>query len=135
MTPTYLLDANVLIALTVEEHEHHDRASAWGAGVERVALCPVVEGALVRYLVRVGETASNAARLLRAVYAMRSCSFWPDSLSYVDTDLARVRGHRQVTDAYLVSLTRAREESRLATLDRGLAAAAPDVTTLLPDHP
>ena len=52
---TYLLDANVLIALTVAEHEHHERASTWAATVNRFAVCPIVEGALVRFLVRTGE--------------------------------------------------------------------------------
>ena len=68
----YLLDANVLIALTVAEHEHHARASNWMAGIDRFALCPVVEGALVRFLVRIGERASVAATLLRHVHALRS---------------------------------------------------------------
>lgn len=53
---TYLLDANVLIALTVQEHEHHARASTWAATVDRFAICPIVEGALVRFLVRLGES-------------------------------------------------------------------------------
>ena len=44
---TYLLDANVLIALTVAEHEHHELVSSWAAGGQRIALCPVVEGSLV----------------------------------------------------------------------------------------
>jgi len=55
---TYLLDANVLIALTVEEHEHHERVKAWIREVARVALCPLVEGSLVRFLVRTGESVS-----------------------------------------------------------------------------
>jgi len=43
---TYLLDANVLIALTAHEHVHHERVSHWAAGVRHFALCPIVEGAL-----------------------------------------------------------------------------------------
>ena len=69
----YLLDANVLIALTVAEHEHHARASDWMAGIDRFALCPGVEGALVRFLVRIGERASVATTLLRHVHALRGC--------------------------------------------------------------
>ncbi|HEY5858440.1 MAG TPA: PIN domain-containing protein [Aldersonia sp.] len=57
---TYLLDANVLIALTVAEHEHHERASAWAATISRFAVCPIVEGALVRFLVRTGEGIGTA---------------------------------------------------------------------------
>jgi toxin-antitoxin system PIN domain toxin len=129
---TYLLDANVLIALTVAEHEHHERASAWASGVERFAVCPVVEGALVRFLVRIGESAHVAQNVLRAVRALPGCEFWPDSLSYVTTDLAHVRGHRQVTDAYLVSLVVDHGDSALATLDEGLVQSQPDRTTLVP---
>ena len=117
---TYLLDANVLIALTVAEHEHHDRASTWLAGVGAFALCPVTEGALVRFLVRMGEDSATATAILQAVHQHPKCTFWPDSISYTDLDLAAVRGHRQVTDAYLAGLAAA-NQARLATLDRALA--------------
>ena len=58
--------------------------------------------------------------------------FWPDSLSYADAGLDHVRGHRQVTDAYLTSLVAGRPGTTLATLDEGLARALPDLTTLVP---
>jgi uncharacterized protein len=128
----YLLDANVLIALTVAEHEHHTRASNWMAGIDRFALCPVVEGALVRFLVRIGERASVATRLLHHVRALLGCEFWPDGLSYADADLHHVRGHRQVTDAYLVSLAATQPGAKLATLDEALARDRPETTLLLP---
>jgi toxin-antitoxin system PIN domain toxin len=129
---TYLLDANVLIALTVADHEHHAPASAWAAGIDSFALCPVVEGSLVRFLVRIGESARVAQDVLRAVHALPGCEFWSDSLSYVATDLGHVRGHRQVNDAYLVSLAAGRADSALATLDEGLAQSLPDRTVLVP---
>lgn len=128
---TFLLDANVLIALTVEEHEHHRRAAAWLAGVESVAVCPIAEGALVRFLVRIGESVSAAAEVLRLVHASPRCDFWPDSVSYADADIRGVRGHRQVTDAYLVALVASRRDARLATLDEALAQVSPDLTTLI----
>ena len=128
---THLLDANVLIALVVSDHEHHRRASAWVAGVDRFALCSVVEGALVRYLVRIGESAATATAVLRAVHAVPTCDFWSAAPSYVDTDLGHVRGHRQVTDAYLVGVAAA-HGARLATLDEGLAAASPGTVDLVP---
>ena len=130
---TYLLDANVLIALTVAEHEHHGRTSTWSAGIERFAVCPVVEGALVRFLIRIGESARVAQDLLRAIHAVPGCEFWPDSPSYVTTDLGEVRGHRQVTDAYLVGLAAARTDAFLATLDQGLVQSWPDRTVLIPN--
>ena len=128
----YLLDANVLIALTIEEHEHHDRVRSWIATVEQVALCPVVEGALVRFLVRIGESVQAATEVLRLWHAHPRCEFWADSVSYAEADLAHVRGHRQVTDAYLASLAAARDGSRVATLDQGLAQAKPDLVLLVP---
>ena len=127
----YLLDANVLIALTVEEHEHHERSITWAATAERFAVCPIVEGALVRFLLRLGESAATAADVVRRIRAMPSCEFWTDSISYADVDLDDVMGHRQVTDAYLVSLARI-HSAALATLDGGLVSAVPDHTVLLP---
>jgi toxin-antitoxin system PIN domain toxin len=128
---TYLLDANVLIALTVEEHEHHERSTDWMAGVDRFAVCPLVEGALVRFLLRLGESATTAVDVLRRIRGLRSYEFWPDSISYAGVGLDHVIGYRQVTDAYLVSLARA-NGAALATLDQGLARSLPEHTLLLP---
>ena len=128
---TYLLDANVLIALTVAEHDQHDDASAWVAGVDKFALCPVVEGALIRFLVRIGESAAAAVEVLHAVHALPRCEFWGDSVSHVDARLGHVRGHRQVTDAYLATLADA-GGGKLATFDKALATELPDSIELLP---
>jgi predicted nucleic acid-binding protein len=128
---THLLDASVLIALTVAEHQHHDRASVWAADLERFAVCPVVEGALVRFLVRIGESALAATAVLRAVHEMPAAEFWADSLSYAGATLDHVRGHRQVTDAYLASLAGSRG-GLLATLDGALAEELPATVALVP---
>lgn len=125
-----LLDANVLIALTVTEHEHHRRATAWAAQGHAFALCPVVEGALVRFLVRLGESAATAVDLLSALHASDRCEFWPDAVPYADVPLGQVTGHRQVTDAYLVELA-ATHGASLLTFDRALAASTPDRVELL----
>ncbi|WP_300013730.1 TA system VapC family ribonuclease toxin [Pseudonocardia sp.] len=129
---TYLLDATVLIALTVADHEHHARASVWASGITDFAVCPVVEGALVRFLIRIGESAAVAQQVLRAVHALPGCEFWPDSLSYAEAGLGRVHGHRQATDAYLVGLAAERAGATLATLDEGLARSHPERTILVP---
>lgn len=128
---TYLLDANVAIALTVFEHEHHQRAMTWLRHVEAVALCPIVQGALVRYLVRVGS-ADSAPRALTQVRELRKVEFWPDSLSYEDVPLSDLRGHRQVTDVYLAALA-ASHGGKLATLDAALAQLRPDDVVLIPE--
>jgi hypothetical protein len=41
VSAAYLLDANALIALVLADHEHHPRAAAWAAKVDRIALCPI----------------------------------------------------------------------------------------------
>ncbi len=129
----YLLDANVLIALTIEEHEHHQRVAAWAATIERVALCPMVEGSLIRFLVRVGESVQAAVDVLRLLHASPRCEFWSDFVSYGDADLGHVRGHRQVTDAYLAALVHAHGDALLATLDEGLVHDKPQATLLVPE--
>lgn len=127
----YLLDANVLIALTVEEHEHHERSTTWAASVEQFAVCPIVEGALVRFLLRSGESAATAMEVLRRLRILPSCEFWADTISYAAVDLGHVVGHRQVTDAYLVSLARD-HGAILATLDEGLTRSVPEHTVIMP---
>ncbi len=118
---TFLLDANVVIALTVAEHEHHERATAWLTTVSRFAVCPLVEGALIRFLLRIGESMETAAAVLEGVRTSERCEFWPDSVSYTDVDVSTIQGHRQVTDSYLAALA-GHGLGQLATFDRALAA-------------
>lgn len=127
---TTLLDANVLIALVVADHVHHDAAESWLTQGASFATCPVTEGSLVRLLVREGQPAAVAQRVVAAVAADPRHEFWPDILSYRDVSLKGVIGHRQVTDAYLAQLARDRG-GRLATFDRGLVTAHPDVAELV----
>jgi uncharacterized protein len=127
----YLLDANALIALVVTDHEHHDRAARWAANAGQLALCPIVEGALVRYLLRAGETHATATEVLAAFHTSPRCEFWADSVSYAAVDLTHVIGHRQVTDGYLAELAVSRG-GLLATFDQALAKTLPDRTELIP---
>jgi uncharacterized protein len=128
---TYLLDANALIALVIAEHEHHGRAVMWTAAVDRIALCPITEGALARYLIRVGETPTTVRQLLTALSQSTKAGFWPDSISYVAAQLDHIAGYRQVTDVYLASLAASRG-SRLATFDQALANTLPEHILLIP---
>lgn len=122
-----LLDANVLIALVVAEHVHHDGAEAWLTRTEGpFATCPFTQAALVRFLVREGWSGREAAAVLTAFVEHPRHAFWSADLDAEAVGWDRVDGHRQVTDAYLAALARAKG-GRLATLDRGLAAVHPDV--------
>jgi len=100
---------------------------------QRFALCPVVEESPVRFLIRIGETAHAAKELLRVVHELPRCTFWTDSLSYVEADLDDVTGHRQVTDAYLANLA-GTNDGILAKLDRAVAARFPTAVELVTDR-
>jgi toxin-antitoxin system PIN domain toxin len=127
-----LLDANVLIALVVVDHVHHDAAGRWFASCEEgFATCPMTEGSLLRLLIRQGQSVSTAKALLAEVAAHPRHEFWPGSLSYREVAMTGVIGHRQVTDAYLVQLARTRQ-GRLASFDQGLAQLHHDVVELVP---
>ena len=132
---TTLLDANVLIALVVADHVHHDVAEEWFAGSDdSFATCPITEGSLLRLLIREGQTADEAQAILNAIKGSERHEFWPDSVTYSDVPLNGVLGHRQVTDSYLAQLARA-QDGRLATFDQGLAKLHADVADLLPTGP
>jgi len=120
----FLLDANVLIALTDTDHTSHERATAWfeqSGGY--FATCPITQGALLRFLLRAkaGTTVIEAKGFLSRLVSLEGHEFWPDSVSFLDLPEAGVFGYRQVTDAYLVALAR-RHKGKLASLDRALAA-------------
>lgn len=129
---TVLLDANVLIALVVVEHVHHDAAAAWlSASDATIATCPITQGSLVRFLLRTGQPAGTAREVISALEGALRHEFWPDSVSFASVEMTGVVGHRQVTDAYLAQLAR-NHNGQLATLDSGLAHLHSDVAVLIP---
>jgi len=132
VSPSVLLDGNVLSALSIKGHVHSEAARQWMVdGKHRFASCPITQGTLVRAWLRAGGSAESAKRALTALLGHPRHEFWVDNLSYPEVPLGGVVGHRQVTDAYLAHLARTRG-GRLATLDRGSAAAHDDVATLIP---
>jgi uncharacterized protein len=130
---TVLLDANVLIALLVDDHVHHQAAENWFAGMAgKFATCPITQGSLMRLLIREGQPAAAARAILSGTAADPRHEFWADDIPYTNVPTQGIVGHRQVTDAYLAQLARARG-SRLATFDQALAKLHHDVTELVPD--
>ena len=129
---TALLDTNVLIALVVADHVHHDAAAEWlSASDARFATCPITQGSLVRFLLRAGQPAVAARDVVSAVEHADRHEFWSDSVSFAEVEFGGVVGHRQVTDAYLAQLARSRD-GQLATLDSGLAHLHNDIAVLIP---
>jgi uncharacterized protein len=130
---TVLLDANVLIALLVDDHVHHVAAENWFTELSgNFATCPVTQGSLLRLLIREGQPAAMARAVLSGTTANPRHEFWPDDVPYTDVPVQGLIGHRQVTDAYLAQLARARA-ARLATFDRAMAKLHSDVVELVPD--
>jgi len=130
---TVLLDANVLIALLVDDHVHHAVAESWFAGMsDNFATCPVTQGSSMRLLIREGQSAATARAVLSQTAASPRHEFWPDDVPYTDVPVQGIIGHRQVTDAYLAQLARGRG-ARLATFDQAMAKLHDDVAALVPD--
>ena len=128
-----LLDVNVLVALFDADHIHHDLAHDWFADNRRGgwATCPLTENGLIRvvtaprYGTPIGSTPAMVDRL-RKFRSSGDHEFWPDALSVTDETVfsaALIRGHRQLTDVYLLGLARKRG-GRLATFDRSIPLGA-----------
>jgi hypothetical protein len=129
----WLLDGNLLTALVISSHEHHDCAVAWFyTQPRRFATCAITEGTLLRLHMMFAEDASAKAAwtTLGNLRLMHNHEFWQDGFSYGEVRHHGLTGHRQVTDAWLAELAR-KHSGRLATLDHGLAAMHPDVAELV----
>lgn len=133
-----LLDVNALVALAWDSHVHHPEVRRWFAdhAAEGWATCPVTEHGFVRVssnamILPAPVSVRDAVAVLAAFRAHAHHRFVPDDVSPTDADVPRILGHRQVTDAQLVTVAR-RAGRRLLTFDRGVAALGGDDVVLLP---
>jgi uncharacterized protein len=128
---TNLLDGNVLVALAIADHVHHEAAERWFRSADdSFATCPITQGTLIRMLLRSGDTADHAQAVLAQFEAHSRHEFWPDDRTYAQVSFRSVVGHRQVTDAYLAQLARD-HKGQLITFDKGLATLHLDVAVLV----
>lgn len=125
-----LLDVNALVALAWDSHIHHARMREWFAvnASHGWATSPITESGFVRvstnpkvFPVSLGIV--DALRVLRALKALDGHRFLIDDVSIADHDVPAIVGHRQVTDAHLLTLAR-RRGVRLVTFDAALGALA-----------
>jgi uncharacterized protein len=128
---TYLLDVNLLLALSDPMHVHHEAAHRWfvAEGHRSWATCPLTENGFVRiashpnYPNRPGDVLTVSA-ILRQLCEARGHQFWADDISIVDILESRVIiTHAQITDVYLAGLA-IHKEGRLATLDQRIPVDA-----------
>jgi toxin-antitoxin system PIN domain toxin len=129
----FLLDVNVLIALSHEQHVAHHAVRRWfqHTAAKQWVTCPLTEAAFVRIVSnpRLAEAAvdiSEALEMLHILTQMPGHRFWPVNVGFLDAVepfLERLFGHQQVSDAYLLGLA-VKNKGRLATLDHGIEALA-----------
>jgi len=122
--PKYLLDVNVLIALTQSDHAHHKAVTQWfdlpnldwgmcafsEAGFLRISTNPKVSNL----------TMEEATEILVSLVAHSGHRFWPISASWTSVTAPfseRIFGHKQITDAYLLGIA-IQENGILVTLDK-----------------
>jgi toxin-antitoxin system PIN domain toxin len=143
---TYLLDINILVALFDSAHIHHAAAHQWFAAVGQASwtTCPITENGFVRVVSNpayptVSTTPGEATERLRIFCSQPGHVFWPDLASITDVisfNMFRLRGHQQITDAYLAGLAH-RYGGKLATFDTSipldaLVGSPADVVEVIP---
>ena len=131
---TWLLDSNVLVALAIDTHEFHERASRWFAREkEHFATCTVTQGALLRLHMTLAKDRSARAAWtsLAGFVAHPRHEFWAENFAYTELEPVHITGAKQVTDAWLAELAR-RKAGRLATFDAALARRQPKVVMAVP---
>ena len=125
-----LLDLNVLIALTNTEHIHRQKAVHWflSTGKDNWGVCPLTEAGFIRITTNPAMqgtiTLGRAIAILQSLRAHPGYDYWPitDTESWVAVTAhfaARISGHQQITDAYLLGLA-IKEDGVLVTFDRGI---------------
>jgi uncharacterized protein len=124
-----LLDVNALIALGWEGHERHREVATWFRRNGRAgwATCALTQAGFIRVLsqpsLATGATVAELALALERNLAHPSHRLVALDFDFTDVlacCTGGVVGHRQVTDAYLLT-TAIREGMKLLTLDRGLS--------------
>ena len=99
-----LLNVNVWIALFDDAHQFSDRANLFHGA-------PAIQQVRER---------------LREACSELDHAFWPDDVSLRDDELfnfARVQGHNQITDLYLLALA-VRHSGCLVSFDQGIALSS-----------
>jgi len=130
-----LLDVNALLALLWENHVFHERMLRWFVSHQSWgwATCPITEQGFVRivsnasYVSPTPKIRSALELLQQVTEANTNHNFWTDNLplSALSAPLQkRLQGHKQLTDAYLLTLAM-HHKGQLVTFDTRMEALAP----------
>ncbi len=128
--PAYLLDANVLIALTHPEHVHFQAVTEWfNTPVLDWGICAFSEAGFLRVTSNPnagGLTIGDATSQISVLSKQSGYRFWPINSGWASLTAPfkmRIHGHQQITDAYLLGLA-IKENGILVTLDRAMKSMA-----------
>ena len=133
MTRNYLLDLNVLIALVDSGHQYYQKAQDWfiSSGKNHIGLCPLTEAGFLRITTNPAyrpapRTIEESIAILQVLKGRNDYWYCPIDESWVTLTArfaARIHGHHQVTDAYLLGLA-IKENGVLVTFDQGIKRMA-----------
>lgn len=123
----YLLDVNLLLALTSQDHMHHELIRRWfyASPDLRWAICAFTEAGFLRNATapRPGQIAmSEATAILQRLTQHPGYRYQPitaDWQTLCGPFSQRLYGTKQVTDAYLLGVA-VREGLVLATMDKAI---------------
>ena len=130
MTP-YLLDVNLLLALSDPMHIHHQLAHRWFAekGQHGWATCPLTENGFIRiashpnYPNRPGDVTAVLG-IFRRLCETPGHHFWSEDISILQiVEPDALITHAQITDVYLLGLA-VHKRGKLATLDQRIPVDA-----------
>jgi uncharacterized protein len=131
----FLLDVNVLIAMAWPSHPAHERVHEWLSrhAHDGWATCPLTQTAFVRILSNPvfsvnAPSPEDALNLLKENLSHPAHTFWADEISFtaaLELLPGRLRGHQQVSDAYLLGLAM-HKGGKLATMDRAISGLLRD---------
>lgn len=137
MNAAYLLDVNVLMAVSWPDNANHSAAQRWFHDHMKAgwATCPMTQAAFIRLSSNRSVT-QNALHPSAAITLLDRHSqnpyheFWGGNLTFADAVAPfrdRIIGHQQIADAYLLGLAM-RKKARLVTFDKAIAELLPPGT-------
>ncbi len=129
----YLLDVNVLLALSDPCHIHHEFSHIWfqKLGQNLWATCPITQNGFTRIISHPSYPNCPGNPSVALLILKRFCQdprhrFWPSRVSLLNKKLfssTEKISHTQITDIYLLGLA-AQQRGKLATFDQNIPAHA-----------
>ena len=133
MVTPFLLDVNVLLAMHLPGHKDYARVHRWFSrtGADAFATCAITQCGFVRISsqlsVKDWDIQFPETKIaLETLTALPGHVYWSSDIDYLNATehfSARMQGHKQITDAYLLGLALS-NRGKLATLDKGVVHLA-----------